>query len=72
MGQGILQGTECQHRLDFAVVILARDDVMVRETGDTLKAHDNGVLEAGLFMKVIGRERCFLVSSVERHDFPEG
>src|SRR5262245_33458464 len=39
----------------FAVIILARDDVMVKETGGTLKARDNCVFEAGLFIKALGR-----------------
>ena len=40
---------------DFAVIILARDDVMVREAGDagTRKARDNCVFEAGLFMAAL-------------------
>ena len=54
----------------FAVIILARDDVMVKGTGDTLKARDNCVFEAGLFMKALGRERCYLVNSVEQRDLP--
>jgi hypothetical protein len=57
-------------RIDFAVIILARDDVMVKETGDTLKARDNCVFEAGLFIRALGRERCFLVNSVEQRDLP--
>src|SRR5262249_27898236 len=55
---------------DFAVIILARDDVMVRETDDTQGARDNCVFEAGLFIKALGRERCFLVNSVEQRDLP--
>jgi hypothetical protein len=55
---------------DFAVIILARDDIIVKEAGDTLKARDNCVFEAGLFMAALGRERCFLVNSVEQKDLP--
>src|SRR5512140_2693377 len=57
-------------RYDFAVVILSRDDVMTKETGDRLKARDNCIFEAGLFMAALGRERCFLVNSVEQRDLP--
>ena len=57
---------------DFAVIILARDDIISKQAGDTLKARDNCVLEAGLFIAALGRERCFLVNSVEqrRHCLP--
>jgi hypothetical protein len=61
--------TSAEH-YDFAVIILARDDVLIKETGDTLKARDNCVFEAGLFMKSLGRERCFLVNSVDQRDLP--
>ena len=57
-------------KYDFAVIVLAKDDVLVREAGDTLKARDNCVFEAGLFMSAIGRERCFLVNSVEQRNLP--
>ena len=55
---------------DFAVIILSRDDVIVKETGDKLKARDNCIFEAGLFMAAIGRKRCFLVNSVNQGDLP--
>jgi hypothetical protein len=55
---------------DFAVIILSRDDVIVKETGDKLKARDNCIFEAGLFMAAIGRKRCFLVNSVSQGDLP--
>lgn len=55
---------------DFAVIILARDDVIVGEKGDTLKARDNCVFEAGLFAAYLRRERCFLVNSVDQRDLP--
>ena len=55
---------------DFAVIILARDDVLTSGAGEVLKARDNCVFEAGLFMSAIGRKRCFLVNSVEQRDLP--
>jgi hypothetical protein len=55
---------------DFALIILARDDVIVSQAGDTLKARDNCVFEAGLFMGAIGEDRCFLLSSVAAQDMP--
>jgi predicted nucleotide-binding protein len=56
------------HQYDFAVIILARDDVLTSGAGEVLKARDNCVFEAGLFMSTLGRKRCFLVNSVEQSD----
>jgi hypothetical protein len=64
----MLEGAAQQY--DFAVIILARDDVLTSGTGEVLKARDNCVFEAGLFMSAIGRKRCFLVNSVEQSDLP--
>lgn len=64
----MLEGTAQQ--CDFAVIILARDDVLTSGAGEVLKARDNCVFEAGLFMSAIGRKRCFLVNSVEQSDLP--
>jgi hypothetical protein len=55
---------------DFAVIILSKDDVMANQLGDKLKARDNCIFEAGLFMAAIGRKRCFLVNSVNQNDLP--
>lgn len=55
---------------DFAIIVLAKDDVIVKDTGETLKARDNCVFEAGLFMGALGRTRCFLVNSVKQSDLP--
>jgi len=57
-------------KYDFAVIILARDDVILKEKSDTLKARDNCVFEAGLFIAYLKRERCFLVNSVHQTDLP--
>lgn len=61
---------EAASEYDFAVVILSRDDVMAQASGDKLKARDNCVFEAGLFMAAIGRQRCFLVNSVDKAELP--
>jgi hypothetical protein len=55
---------------DFAVVILAEDDVMNLENHEVRKARDNCVFEAGLFMAALGRDRVFLVNSVEQKYLP--
>jgi predicted nucleotide-binding protein len=57
---------------DFAVVILAKEDLIVREAGDASKrkARDNCLIEAGLFMASIGKSRCYLVNSVMPEDLP--
>jgi hypothetical protein len=57
-------------KYDFAVIILAKDDVIVRNAGDAAKARDNCVFEAGLFIAHLTRERCFLVNSVNQQDLP--
>ena len=64
----MLEGATAMY--DFAVVILARDDVITVGHGEVLKARDNCVFEAGLFISAIGRKRCFLVSSVSQKDLP--
>jgi len=64
----MLEGAAQQY--DFAVIILARDDVLTSGAGEILKARDNCVFEVGLFMSAIGRKRCFLVNSVEQSDLP--
>jgi predicted nucleotide-binding protein with TIR-like domain len=40
------------------------------DKGEMMKARDNCVFEAGLFMSAIGRKRCFLVNSVSQNDLP--
>ena len=73
LGKSILTMlNEAAKEYDFAVIILAKDDVMLTGAGDTskLKARDNCVFEAGLFMSVIGQERCFLLSSVDPSNLP--
>jgi hypothetical protein len=57
---------------NFAVIILTRDDMVFKDGGDSeqLKARDNCVFEAGLFMGAQGRESCFLVTSVSDSDLP--
>jgi Predicted nucleotide-binding protein containing TIR-like domain len=64
----MLEGATTQ--CDFAVIVLAKDDVVTGGKGETLKARDNCVFEAGLFMAAIGRRRCFLVNSVRQEDLP--
>ena len=49
---------------DFAVIIFSEADMLARDAGDGLKTRDDCVFEAGLFMASVGRNRCFLVSSV--------
>ena len=55
---------------DFAVIILTKDDVLAKDSGEKLKVRDDCVFEAGYFMSAIGRNRCFLVSSVGSRDLP--
>ena len=44
--------------------------MVTKVTEDKLKARDNCIFEAGFFSAVIGRERCFLVSSVQQSELP--
>jgi hypothetical protein len=55
---------------DFAVILLTQDDQKVSDGVEKLKARDNCIFEAGLFMAAVGRKRCFLVSSVNPGDLP--
>ena len=58
-------------QFDFAALMLAKDDVRVTDTGDTIVARDASyAFQAGFFMATLGRKRCFLVHSVEQSDLP--
>jgi hypothetical protein len=70
-GQSILTMLkEAAKEYDFAAIILTNDDVMIGKAGEMPKARDNCVFEAGLFMGVLGQDRCFLLSSVEERNLP--
>lgn len=69
---------EASGNFDFAVVLLSADDVILgsdfggnAENAMKRKARDNCIFEAGLFMASLGRERCFLLSSVNPEDLPK-
>jgi predicted nucleotide-binding protein len=47
---------------DFAVLILTPDDLTEKRDEAALTARDNVILELGLFIGAIGRERTFVVS----------
>lgn len=65
----MLEGATTQY--DFAVILLSKDDVILKGTGDEQKkARDNCIFEAGLFMSALGRKRCFLVNSVKQAELP--
>jgi hypothetical protein len=55
---------------DFAVMILAQDDVSGTGSSDALKARDNCIFEAGMFMSAVGRDRCILMTSVDQANLP--
>jgi hypothetical protein len=54
-------------KYDFAVIIFSKADMGVAEE---MKTRDDCIFEAGLFMAAIGRNRCFLLSSVGENDLP--
>lgn len=65
---GILQRSADE--ADFAVIVLARADLIGEGGGDAQKARDNCLFEAGLLIAALSPKRCFLVSSVEPTDLP--
>jgi hypothetical protein len=55
---------------DFAVVLLAKEDVIAPKTYDEQNSRDNCISEAGIFIANIGPHRCFIASSVEQDVLP--
>ena len=53
---------------DYAVIIFTKADLLVM--GQGLKSRDDCVFNAGLFMASLGRQRCVLLSSVEKDALP--
>jgi predicted nucleotide-binding protein len=51
------------NRFDFAVFVLSPDDVILKDGQQQFSARDNVLIELGLFMGRLGRERTFLVCS---------
>jgi hypothetical protein len=46
---------------DFAILVLTPDDVVISREQASPSARDNVLLELGLFLGRLGRERCFIV-----------
>jgi hypothetical protein len=60
LGSGILESLERQLALmDFAVLILAAEDMTVSRGDEMLAPRDNVLFELGLFLGRLGRERAF-------------
>jgi hypothetical protein len=53
---------------DYAVIIFTKADL--RAGGQDLRSRDDCVFNAGLFMASLGRQRCVLLSSVEKDALP--
>lgn len=54
---------------DFAVFVLTPDDSRRSRSKQSLVARDNVLLEVGLFMGALGRERCFIVAPRDVQSF---
>jgi hypothetical protein len=55
---------------DYAVIIFTKADALITGSGQDLKSRDDCVFEAGLFMATLERQRCTLISFVEKDDLP--
>lgn len=55
---------------DYAIIIFTKADLLSKEAGNDSRSRDDCVFEAGLFMALLGRQRCMLLSSVETSDLP--
>jgi tetratricopeptide (TPR) repeat protein len=53
--------------VDFAIFVLAPDDVTITRHRQSKAPRDNVVFEAGLFMSILGRDRTFLVEDKRGH-----
>jgi predicted nucleotide-binding protein len=62
LGQFTLDALEALvHDFDFAAFIVAADDVVISRDQHYAGVRDNVLLEAGMFISAIGRERCYLL-----------
>jgi len=62
LGQGTLESmTQALNRFDFAILVLTADDLITVRGIEQGSARDNVLIEVGLFIGRLGRERTFLV-----------
>jgi hypothetical protein len=63
---------EQSKRFDAAVFVFTPDDKILLRDEEKLKVRDNVVFELGLFIGILGKEKCFLVKprSFSNLDFP--
>jgi hypothetical protein len=55
---------------EYAVIIFTNADALIKASGQDLKSRDDCVFEAGLFMATLERQRCTLLSFVDKSDLP--
>lgn len=60
LGEGTLESI-LNIKADFAILVIAPDDVLIKKGKETLAPRDNVVFEAGFFIGKIGKSRTFLV-----------
>lgn len=61
--ESILAASE---QFDFAILVLTPDDFVLSRNQSSLSARDNVLLELGVFMGSLGRERAFIVCSDDK------
>jgi hypothetical protein len=54
-------------RFDFAILVLTPDDLLVSRDNSLLAPRDNLILELGLFMGRLGRQRTFVLCADDPH-----
>jgi hypothetical protein len=62
LSYGILDGlVQALNRFDFGVFVLTPDDIVISRGAEQPTARDNVLIELGLFMGKLGRDRTFLL-----------